>query len=165
MTVEFEDATNKKKQDARNLEELTQMVRYVKNLNIPLAKPLLDLHVNISYHIKQLNKAVDWDKCYKLERRILYRDWEKPSDMLTRIETKIARQVPIELVLRLLVLFSVSLSGIKEKEFDSVRRALVQNYGYQEATTLSNLNTAGLVKKADKELNWEEISEVRFTNK
>jgi hypothetical protein len=121
--------------------------------------------VNISYHIKQLNKAVDWDKCYKLERRILYRDWEKPSDMLTRIETKIARQVPIELVLRLLVLFSVSLSGIKEKEFDSVRRALVQNYGYQEATTLSNLNTAGLVKKADKELNWEEISEVRFTNK
>ena len=67
--------------------------------------------------------------------------------------------MPIELVIRLLVLFSIQLSGIKEKELDNIRRLLAQNYGYQELATLSNLASAGLVKALDGELDWEEVAE------
>lgn len=87
MTKELTDATDKGKQNARNLEELSQMVSRIKNLNIPLAKPLLDLHLNLSYSIKQTNKQLDWEQYFVIERRILWRDWDKPTEVLRRIET------------------------------------------------------------------------------
>ena len=67
------------------------MVSRIKSLNIPLAKPLLDLHLNLSYHIKQTNKHLDWEQYFVIERRILWRDWDKPTEVLRRIETQMAR--------------------------------------------------------------------------
>jgi len=65
-----------------------------------------------------------------LEQRIFHRDWDKPTEIIAKLETKIAKQTPIEYVLRLLIIFSISLSGYKEKEWDHIRKILIQNYGY-----------------------------------
>ena len=52
---EFEDATDKSKNTTKDLVALTESVNRIKEMNIPIVKPLCDMHNNICYYIKKLN--------------------------------------------------------------------------------------------------------------
>jgi hypothetical protein len=41
------------------LKELEAFVKKVKELNIPVAKPLLDIHSNIAFNMKKLNSELN----------------------------------------------------------------------------------------------------------
>lgn len=60
-------------------------------------------------------------------------------------------------VLRLMTLLSTTNSGLKDKEFDQLRRAFVMCYGYQEIATVLNLQDARLLKPRDKRFDWNKI--------
>ena len=60
-------------------------------------------------------------------------------------------------VLRLISLLSTTNSGLKDKEFDQLRRAFIMCYGYQEIATVLNLQDARLLKPRDKRFDWNKI--------
>ena len=60
-------------------------------------------------------------------------------------------------VLRLISLLSTTNSGLKDKEFDQLRRAFIMCYGYQEIATVLNLQDARLLKQRDKRFDWNKI--------
>eukprot|EP00842_Homolaphlyctis_polyrhiza_P003519 jgi/Hompol1/4168/HPOL_006957-RA len=64
---------------------------------------------------------------------------------LESIEDMINRQAPIATVLRVLCLYCLVSSGIKPKYFDTLRRSIVQTYGYAHILTLQHLQQAGLL--------------------
>ena len=68
----FIRALDKSANQARTLEELNEKVSKIKQLNIPLVKPLVDKHLNICYEIKQRNNMIDVKVCSKLEMQILH---------------------------------------------------------------------------------------------
>lgn len=61
------------------------------------------------------------------------------------VEELLYNEAPLPVVLRLLALRSVVLNGIPRKNLDSVRRDVLNTYGFQHVATLDNLNRAGLL--------------------
>jgi len=64
-------------------------------------------------------------------------------------------------VLRLMIMLSVSLSGLKKDEFDYLRRAYLICYGFQEMPLLMNLQDAQLLRPRDDKFNWAKVKKVR----
>ena len=88
------------------MKELEESVKRIKNLNIPVAKPLVDLHNNICYSMKMKNETLDMKHFKKLEQLIC--NGEDIEIIIKMLETKIVRQISIEYILRLLSLFSIT---------------------------------------------------------
>ncbi|GAV77193.1 Sec1 domain-containing protein [Cephalotus follicularis] len=71
------------------------------------------------------------------------------------IEELIHKQEPLAKILRLLILFSVTNSGLPKKHFDYLRqRELLHSYGFEHLETLINLEKSGLLKKQESKSNW-----------
>ncbi|XP_020201991.1 vacuolar protein-sorting-associated protein 33 homolog [Cajanus cajan] len=70
------------------------------------------------------------------------------------IEELIHKQEPLTTVLRLLILFSITNSGLPKKHFDYFRRELLHSYGFEHIAMLNNLEKAGLFKKQESKSNW-----------
>lgn len=66
----------------------------------------------------------------------------------------IHKQEPLINVLRLLILFSITNSGLPKKNFDYLRRELLHSYGFEHIATLNNLEKSGLLKKQETKSNW-----------
>ena len=68
-------------------------------------------------------------------------------------------------ILRLITLLSQTNSGLKQAEFDLLRRAFIMCYGYQEIATILNLQDARLIKVRDRKFDWSKIkSEFNIIN-
>ena len=63
-------------------------------------------------------------------------------------------------VLRLMTLLSTTNSGLKQAEFDQLRRAFIMCYGYKEISTILNLQDSRLLKVRDKRFDWSKIRSV-----
>ena len=144
------------------MKELEAQVRRIKDMNIPVAKPLVDQHNNICFYLKQQNSEKDNKKCHELEHVINHA--ESPKEICDSLIVKMVRGTRIETILRLMCLFSVTQSGLKTDMFELLKKSFLTMYGYQEVATLCNLENAGLFKPRDKGLDWGEIKEVRFFN-
>lgn len=65
------------------------------------------------------------------------------------LEDLIACQFPPYRILRLLCLQSLCGGGIKSSRYDSLRRDVVQTYGYEYLFVLNNLEKAGLLRRRE----------------
>ncbi|KAJ1555943.1 COP9 signalosome complex subunit 1, partial [Cladochytrium tenue] len=65
------------------------------------------------------------------------------------VEELIDKQAPLNHVLRLLCLYSLTNGGMKQKNYDHFRRELVQTYGVEHVLTLQNLHKLGLFRPSD----------------
>ncbi|XP_039794552.1 vacuolar protein-sorting-associated protein 33 homolog isoform X2 [Panicum virgatum] len=74
------------------------------------------------------------------------------------IEEMIHKQEPIENVLRLLVLLSLTNAGLPKKNFDYLRREILHSYGFEHMHLLYNLEKAGLFKRQESRSNWVGIT-------
>lgn len=75
------------------------------------------------------------------------------------------RKYDMYAVLRLMTLLSTCNSGLKQAEFDQLRRAFIMCYGYQEIATILNLQDSRLLKVRDKKFDWSKIrSELNLVN-
>jgi len=126
--LQFEAATDKNQNKSTDLKELQESVQKIKALNIPVAKPLCDIHNNICYYMKKQNVVLNTKQCHNLEQLINHA--ENPKEIVSLLETKMVKQTRIETILRLMCLFSVTQSGLKQEQFDHLRRVFLMCYGY-----------------------------------
>jgi len=70
------------------------------------------------------------------------------------LEELINKQEPIEKVLRLMVLLSLTNGGIKQKNYEFFKREIVQTYGFEYVFVLNNLEKLQLFKKQEGKNNY-----------
>ena len=111
-------------------------------------------HILLAELVKATTEGVSFRERWQAERAIL--EGEQGYDYVDEL---IANEVDVIRVLQILCLQSLCGGGIKAAKFDSVRRDLVQTYGYNMMFLLNNLESSGLLRRRD----WMETTSP-FTN-
>ena len=101
----------------------------IKQKNIVQSKQLIDYHVNIAMEIKSRQKSVDYNQCFQMEHMIITGDLPI-KDIVLALEAKMVKKYDIYTISRLLTLLSTTNSGLKQAEFDHLRKTFIQCYGY-----------------------------------
>lgn len=120
-----------------SIKEMTNYMADIKKMNVAQAKQLIDSHVNVAMEIKERQKSIDYMQCFRMEHTII--QGCNVKEILTSLEAKMTRKYNMYTVLRLMTLLSTTNSGLKQAEFDQLRRAFIMCYGYQEISTILNL--------------------------
>ena len=103
--------------------------------------------------INQINIADYISKSKKLPREQLFIFYEQslllgetPSTFFEAIEDELAKKGDLYNIIRILSLYSLINGGIKYKIFDSIRRDIINIYGFQELFFLNNLEKLKILK-------------------
>jgi len=146
-----------------SIKEMSNYMADIKRMNIAASKQLIDSHVNVAMEIKERQKDIDYMQCFRMEHQII--QGCNMKDIMTQLEAKMVRKYNMYTVLRLMSLLSTTNSGLKQAEFDQLRRGFIMCYGYQEISTILNLQDARLLKVRDKKFDWDKLkSELNLVN-
>ncbi|XP_061347038.1 vacuolar protein-sorting-associated protein 33 homolog [Gastrolobium bilobum] len=141
------------KQDYTEMTTTTQTVSelkdFVKKLN---SLPEMTRHINLAQHLSTFTSKPSFLGQLDMEHTII--EAQSYDICFDYIEELIHKQEPLGTVLRLLILFSVTNSGLPKKHFDYLRRELLHSYGFEHIAMLNNLEKAGLFKKQESKSNW-----------
>ncbi|KAB1219037.1 hypothetical protein CJ030_MR3G015047 [Morella rubra] len=141
------------KQDYTEMTTTTQTVSelkdFVKKLN---SLPEMTRHINLAQHLSTFTSKPTFLGQLDMEHTIV--EAQSYDICFEYIEEMIHKQEPLVNVLRLLILFSITNSGLPKKHFDYLRRELLHSYGFEHMATLNNLEKAGLLKKQESKSNW-----------
>ncbi|XP_068641140.1 vacuolar protein-sorting-associated protein 33 homolog [Aristolochia californica] len=144
------------KQDYNEMTTTTQSVSelkdFVKKLN---SLPEMTRHINLAQHLSTFTSKPSFLGRLDIEHTII--DGQSYDICFDYIEEMIHKQEPIVAVLRLLVLLSVTNSGLPKKNFDYIRREILHSYGFEHMPTLYNLEKVGLLKKQESKTYWPTI--------
>ncbi|XP_009785542.1 vacuolar protein-sorting-associated protein 33 homolog [Nicotiana sylvestris] len=144
------------KQDYSEMQTTTQTVSelkdFVKKLN---SLPEMTRHINLAQHLTTFTSKPSFLGRLDMEQTLV--EAESYDICFEYIEEMIHKQEPLINVLRLLVLFSITNSGLPKKNFDYLRRELLHSYGFEHIATLNNLEKSGLLKKQETKSNWVTI--------
>ena len=99
------------------------------------------MHTNIAECISTVTKSADFRARIEAEQNCL----SGGDAPLAFIEESIYRNEPLAKVLRLVALLSVCSDGLKPKILDSIRRDILQTYGYDTLMALANLERLNLL--------------------
>ena len=125
--------------------DLNQIHMFVKQIPI-FTQNLKSLthHIHLAELIKHTTIQSEFRQRWQLERSIV--ESESCFDV---IEDLIASQYNVWRVLRLLCLNSLTNGGVKTSKLDTLKREIVQTYGYEFVFLLQNLESIGLLRKKD----------------
>ncbi|XP_047171852.1 vacuolar protein-sorting-associated protein 33 homolog [Vigna umbellata] len=141
------------KQDYTEMTTTTQTVSelkdFVKKLN---SLPEMTRHINLAQHLSTFTSKPSFLGQLDMEHIIM--ESHSYDICFDYIEELIHKQEPLTRVLRLLILFSITNSGLPKKHFDYFRRELLHSYGFEHVAMLNNLEKAGLFKKQESKSNW-----------
>ncbi|XP_014499692.1 vacuolar protein-sorting-associated protein 33 homolog [Vigna radiata var. radiata] len=141
------------KQDYTEMTTTTQTVSelkdFVKKLN---SLPEMTRHINLAQHLSTFTSKPSFLGQLDMEHTIV--ESQSYDICFDYIEELIHKQEPLTTVLRLLILFSITNSGLPKKHFDYFRRELLHSYGFEHVAMLNNLEKAGLFKKQESKSNW-----------
>lgn len=144
-------------QDYAEVKSTTQSVSelkdFVKKLN---SLPEIARHVNLAQHLQTYTSKPSFHARLDIEQTIL--ESQNFEICFEYIEEMIHKQEPILSILRLLVLFSITNSGLPKKHYDYLRRELLHSYGFEHMSTLCDLEKSGLFRKQESKSNWLTIS-------
>ncbi|KAM3244546.1 hypothetical protein ACQJBY_056087 [Aegilops geniculata] len=136
-----------------NTQSVSELKDFVKRLH---SLPEIARHVNLAQHLQSFAAKPAFHARVEIEQIIL--EAQTYETCYEYIEEIIQKQEPIETVLRLLVLFSLTNAGLPKKNFDYLRREILHSYGFEHMPLLYNLEKAGLVKRQESRTNWPVIS-------
>lgn len=142
MKQDYTDMTT----TSQTVSELKDFVRKLNSL------PEITRHINLAQHLSTSTSKPSFLARLDMEHTIV--EAESFDICFDYIEELIHKQEPLLNVLRLLILFSVTNSGLPKRNFDYLRRELLHSYGFEHMATLSNLEKAGLLKKQESKSNW-----------
>ncbi|KAG9451141.1 hypothetical protein H6P81_011106 [Aristolochia fimbriata] len=144
------------KQDYTEMTTTTQSVSelkdFVKKLN---SLPEMTRHINLAQHLSTFTSKPSFLGQLDIEHTII--EGQSYDLCFDYIEEMIHKQEPVVAVLRLLVLLSVTNSGLPKKNFDYIRREILHSYGFEHMPTLYNLEKVGLLKKQESKTYWPTI--------
>lgn len=104
----------------------------------------LKLHTNLAEDIIKKTRSEIFTRLLEVQQNIAA--GADPTTQHDNIEELIARNVPLAKVLRLLCLESTMSGGLRQRDLDNFKRAVVQGYGHQHLLTLSALEKMGLLE-------------------
>ncbi|CAN1238272.1 Vacuolar protein-sorting-associated protein 33 homolog [Linum grandiflorum] len=130
-------------------QSVSELKDFVKKLN---SLPEMTRHINLAQQLTTFTSKQSFLARLNMEHTIV--EAESYDICFEHIEELIHKQEPLISVLRLLILFSVTNSGLPKKQFDYLRRELLHSYGFEHIATLNNLEKAGLLKKQESRSNW-----------
>lgn len=137
--------------ERRNTEDLKELRKIVQNIpSFQTEKLALTVHTHYTEQLQQISATPTFFETISMEQRML--DGGDLTSVLEFIDDLINRQEPLDRVLRLVCLYSVTQNGFKPKLYDSIRRDIVQAYGFEHMYTLHNLETVGLFRRAEKSI-------------
>ncbi|XP_039070913.1 vacuolar protein-sorting-associated protein 33 homolog isoform X1 [Hibiscus syriacus] len=128
---------------------VSELKDFVKKLN---SLPEMTRHINLAQHLSTFTSKPSFLAKLDMEHTII--EASSYDICFEYIEEMIHKQEPLVNILRLLILFSVTNSGLPKKHFDYLRRELLHSYGFEHMATLNNLEKAGLFKKQESKSNW-----------
>ncbi|CAB41098.1 vacuolar protein sorting-like protein [Arabidopsis thaliana] len=133
---------------------VSELKDFVKKLN---SLPEMTRHIHLAQHLTTFTSKQSFNSQLDMEQTLV--EAENYDICYEYIEEMIHKQEPLTNVLRLLVLFSVTNSGLPKKQFDYIRQVklpmeLLHSYGFEHVVTLNNLEKAGLLKKQEFKSNW-----------
>ncbi|XP_074319586.1 vacuolar protein-sorting-associated protein 33 homolog [Silene latifolia] len=141
------------KQDYADISATNQSVSelkdFVKKLN---TLPEMNRHISLAQHLSTYTSKPSFLSRLDMEQTIV--ESESYDICFEYIEEMIHKQESLFNVLRLLILFSVTNSGLPKKQYDYLRRELLHSYGFEHVATLNNLEKAGLFRKQELRSNW-----------
>jgi vacuolar protein sorting-associated protein 33A len=129
---------NKKKELSEIHQFVKQMPMFTQNLRS------LTNHIHLAELIKRTSEEVTFREHWQLERTIL-----EGEICYEQIEDLIAMQYTPYNLFRLLCLQSLCCGGIKSSKYDTIKRDIVQAYGYESMFLLTNLEKSGLLRRRD----------------
>ncbi|XP_048421781.1 vacuolar protein-sorting-associated protein 33 homolog isoform X3 [Pyrus x bretschneideri] len=127
----------------------SELKDFVKKLN---SLPEMTRHINLAQHLSTFTSKASFLGQLDMEHTII--EGQSYDICFEHIEEMIHKQEPHVNVLRVLILFSITNSGLPKKHFDYLRRELLHSYGFEHMVTLNNLEKAGLLKKQEMKSNW-----------
>lgn len=117
---------------------------------IPLLKrefECLQQHINIAELLKKTTGSREFRDQWQGERGML--EGESYLDQIEDMICADTDRLNFFRILRLLCLQSLTAGGIRSSRYDSIRRLVMQAYGYEHLFTLSNLERTGLLRRKD----------------
>ncbi|KAK4578715.1 hypothetical protein RGQ29_028701 [Quercus rubra] len=130
-------------------QSVSELKDFVKKLN---SLPEMTRHINLAQHLSTFTSKPAFLGQLDMEHTIV--EAQSYDICFEYIEELIHKQEPLVNVLRLLILFSITSSGLPKKQFDYLRRELLHSYGFEHMATLNNLEKAGLLRKQESKSNW-----------
>jgi vacuolar protein sorting-associated protein 33A len=103
----------------------------------------LKLHTNLAENVILRTKGEFFTRCLEVQQNIA-----AGADVGTQhdnIEELIARDMPLSMTLRLLCVYSVFNNGVRPRDLETFKRAVLHAYGQQHLLTLHHLETMGLL--------------------
>uniref|UniRef100_A0A0D9W2T2 Uncharacterized protein n=1 Tax=Leersia perrieri TaxID=77586 RepID=A0A0D9W2T2_9ORYZ len=134
---------------ATNTQSVSELKDFVKRLH---SLPEIARHVHLAQHLQSFTGKPSFHARLDIEQTIL--EVQNFEICFEYIEEMIHKQEPIENVLRLIVLLSLTNAGLPKKNFDYLRREILHSYGFEHMPLLYNLEKAGLFKRQESRSNW-----------
>ncbi|KAJ0399210.1 hypothetical protein P43SY_001876 [Pythium insidiosum] len=131
----------RKNRDA-SISEIREFVKRIPGLKQNYQS--LQQHINLAELVKKTTDSKSFRDLKVQEHAMLMGE-----SIFDQLEERIGFQEPILRVLRQFCLHSVTNGGIKAKNYDLIRRELVQTYGFEMVLALTSLEKAGLLKRRD----------------
>jgi len=132
--------------DRHKAQTVSQLKDYLEKLKTFQKKhQYLSIHTSITEEILNVTKEPEFRAKLDAEQNLLAGSDVEVSE--SYIEDCIGRQEPLVKVLRLLCLYSLTVGGVKDKQYQHFANELIQTYGYQYLFTLDNLAKLGLFKR------------------
>ncbi|KAG0633993.1 Sec1-like protein [Tuber brumale] len=104
----------------------------------------LRLHTGLAEEIMKHTRSDIFNRILEVQQNLAA--GVDPSSQHDAIEELIARNAPLESVLRLLCIESLVGQGLKPKDLDNFKREILQGYGYQHVLTLAALERLQLLQ-------------------
>ena len=128
----------------KNLDELKKFVKNIPDLNKHFR--LLGNHIHLAELVKKYTESMPFRERWQMERAMM--EGELCLDQLDDLVASQQYADPYRF-LRLLCLQSLCKNGIASSRYDSLRRDVVQTYGYEYLLVLQNLERAGLLRRKE----------------
>ena len=106
----------------------------------------LKVHTALAEEVLKQTRLDTFTKTLEVQQNVVA--GTDPASLTELVEELIARDLPLETVLRLLCLESVVAGGLRPKDLESMKRLVLQAYGYQHLVTLAALEKMGLLVAA-----------------
>ncbi|KAI8940098.1 hypothetical protein NX059_003814 [Plenodomus lindquistii] len=137
----LQSSTERNQLAAKTTSELREFVAKLPGYQAEQAS--LKLHTSLAEEIIKYTRTDIFTRSLEVQQNIMSgADPTTQHDTLTEL---INRDVPLPLILRLLCLESTTNAGIRPKDLDTFKRAIIQAYGPQHILTLASLEKMGLL--------------------
>lgn len=103
----------------------------------------LKLHTSLAEEIIKFTRTDVFTRSLEVQQNIM--SGADPTTQHDTITELINRDVPLSAILRLLCLESTTNAGVRPKDLESFKRAVIQAYGPQHMLTLASLEKMGLL--------------------